>query len=73
MLGSFYLKNPNKKILSKQFYRISKVMLLLLFAKSQKTRSHFAQKWNFSLRISSVNVTKSAVFCRFGHIYWRNP
>ena len=23
----------------------------------------------FSLRISSVNVTKSAVFCGFGHIY----
>ena len=24
------------------------------------------------LRISSVNVTKSAGNCRFGHIYWRN-
>ena len=28
---------------------------------------------SFSLRISSVNVTKSVVSCRFGHIYWRNP
>ena len=27
----------------------------------------------FSLRISSVNVTKSEVSCGFGHIYWRNP
>ena len=31
-----------------------------------------AQKMNFLLRISSVNVTKSAVSCGFGHIYWRN-
>ena len=30
-------------------------------------------KWSFPLRISSVNVTKSAVSCGFGHIYWRNP
>ena len=31
------------------------------------------KKWSFPLRISSVNVTKSAVFCGFGHIYLRNP
>ena len=31
------------------------------------------KKWSFPLRISSVNVTKSAVSCGFGHIYWRNP
>ena len=30
------------------------------------------KKWSFPLRIFSVNVTKSAVFCGFGHIYWRN-
>ena len=28
---------------------------------------------SFSLRISSVNVTKSAGNYRVGHIYWRNP
>ena len=27
----------------------------------------------FLLRISSVNVTKSAGNCGFGHIYWKNP
>ena len=27
------------------------------------------KKWSFPLRISWVNVTKSAVSCRFGHIY----
>ena len=31
------------------------------------------KKWTFPLRIFSVNVTKSAVCCGFGHIYWRNP
>ena len=31
------------------------------------------KKWSFPLRISSVNVTKSAGNCGFGHIYWRNP
>ena len=32
-----------------------------------------AQKWSFPLRISSVNVTKSALSCGFSHIYWRSP
>ena len=27
----------------------------------------------FSLRISSINVTKSEGNCGFVHIYWRNP
>ena len=31
------------------------------------------KKWSFPLRISSVNVTKSAVSCGFGLIYWKNP
>ena len=31
------------------------------------------KKWSFPLRISLVNVTKSAVSGGFGHIYWRNP
>ena len=30
------------------------------------------KKWSFSLSISSVNVTKSARNCRFGHIYESN-
>ena len=34
---------------------------------------HWKQKWSFPLRISSVNVTKSTVYCGFDHIYWRNP
>ena len=31
------------------------------------------KKWSFPFRMSSVNVTKSAVSCGFGNIYWRNP
>ena len=31
------------------------------------------KKLSFPLRISPVNVTKSAVSCGFGHIYWRSP
>ena len=31
------------------------------------------KKWSFWLSISSVNMTKSAVSCGFGYIYWRNP
>ena len=30
------------------------------------------KKWNFSLRVPSVNVCKSLVSCEFGYIYWRN-
>ena len=31
------------------------------------------KKWSFPLRTSLVNVTKFAVSCGFGHIYWINP
>ena len=31
------------------------------------------KKWSFRLRISSVNVTKSADSCGFGHIHRGNP
>ena len=31
------------------------------------------EKWSFPLRISSVNVIRSAEKCGFGQIYWRNP
>ena len=37
------------------------------------THLAFHRKWIFPLRASSVNVTKSAENCGFGHIYWRNP
>ena len=39
----------------------------------QKKKYPLHKKRSFPLRVSSVNVTKSTVFCGFGHIYWRNP
>ena len=33
---------------------------------------HCTKKWSFLLRISPVHVTKPAVSCGFGNIYWRN-
>ena len=33
---------------------------------------HCTKKWSFPLRVSSVNVTRFAGICGFGHIYWRN-
>ena len=35
--------------------------------------TYTAQKLSFALRISPVNVTKSAASCEFGQIYWGNP
>ena len=64
------------------FYRLLRFYRHCHSFKNQKrslllTSSHFvnftAQRWSFTLRISSVNVTKSVVSCRFGHVYWRNP
>ena len=43
------------------------ILIMLLFQFSMH------RKWNFPLRIASVNMTKSAGNCGFGHIYWRNP
>ena len=47
--------------------RLNKLMQAILWGHCT------AQKWIFALRISFVNVTKSAVSCGFGHIYWRDP
>ena len=38
-----------------------------------KIHTALHKKWSFPLRIFSVNLTKSAVSCGFGHIDWRNP
>ena len=50
-----------------------------LFPKARKNdmvytkNTHRTIKWSFPLPISSVNVTKSAENCGFGHGYWRDP
>ena len=40
---------------------------------SYSVQSILHKKWSFSLRISSVNLTKSVGNWGFSHIYWRNP
>ena len=46
------------------FYFVFSLAIIIMFT---------AQKWSFALRISSVNVTKSARICGFHRIYRRNP
>ena len=52
-------------------------MLPLLFKNYHGSKQTYCdalhKKWSLPLRISSVNVTKSAENCGFGHIHWRNP
>ena len=55
----------------------SKLTYILNCKKSQSKTSLFFElplhkKWSFPLWISSVIVTKYAVYCGFGRIYWRN-
>ena len=55
-------------------WKASSIVVLtcsVISSRSSKSGQH--KQWNFPLRISSVNVTKSTVFFRFGHTYWRNP
>ena len=47
--------------------------ILKSLRKSGLVNSALRKKWSFLLRISSLNVTKSAVSCGYGPIYWRNP
>ena len=76
-----------RKMLLSFFYSLFKAKLLYILHIS-KCQSHIRvwqkkllkhcqpslpKKWSFPLGISSVNRTKSAVPCGFGHIYWRNP
>ena len=62
-----YIQKLQKVGVSKEFYVRNPVAI------SKTLKQHTAQKiWRFPLRISSVNVTKFAGNCGFGHIYWRN-
>ena len=59
------LKLPQKNMLSNIGPWIQILVTLITIS--------LRKKWSFPLRISSVNVTKSAVSCGFDLIYWRNP
>ena len=60
------------------FKKFNAILLLLLiylrFLVCLKYRLWYCtKKLSFSLRICSVNATKSAGNWRFGHIHWKNP
>ena len=63
-----FLQSPN---ISNILYK--SIMMIKAFRCLPKSEAALHKKWSFPLRMSSVNVTKSAVSCGFGHIYWRNP
>ena len=64
---SFYDSNENES----QVYSTMPQVTLTLVGDYILLPLH--KKWNFPLRISSLNMTKSAGKCGFDHIYWRNP
>lgn len=47
-------------------------LFIFLFSYSYSIRDT-ARKIKFTIKVSSVNSTKSVVSCGFGHIYFRNP
>ena len=77
-----FFVNMQNSFVNIPFYCKCKIILCSSFVKyhhcferhnNTKALWQCTKKWSFPLRISSVNVTKSAVSCGFGHIYWRNP
>ena len=49
------------------------ILLIMIRLMRLIVRETLNKKWNLSLKVSSVNATKSEVFCSFGHVYWRKP
>ena len=65
MISTSRKKPPNKRIM----FQVDKQSV----STSRNVEFALHKKSSFTWRISSVNVTKSAGNCGFGHIYWRNP
>ena len=70
--GHIYCRNPSWET---SFFMqwLSELMNFSFPFKWSKKQRFPHKKWSFPFRISSVNVTKSAGICGFGHIYWSNP
>ena len=67
---SFSLSKLIQRFFHQRFDSLAIFCLTFYFVFSLLFTLH--KKWGFSLRISSVNLTKSTVFCGFGHIYWKS-
>ena len=89
LLSQFTKNNTSEISQNSQFSKISTQKKNQIFKNSSEKKEELKQKtkrfsgenqkfalhkkWRILLRISSVNVTKSAGNCGFGHIYWGNP
>ena len=70
-LSSEKLSNQNSG--EKDRLRLEKSWSVTLAGNLKNSSCTTAQKYSFSLWISSVNVTKSEGNCGFGQIYWKIP
>ena len=62
------------KTINRRSFQFSNLKFFIVHVKTEQNfQKLLHKKWSFTLRISSVNMTKSTVSCGFGHIYWRNP
>ena len=78
--ANVYKKEVEHLIFNQDVEKVSQssVVILRIVKENIDILSYFlcdntGQKSNFPLRISSVNVTISAVSCGCGNIHWRNP
>ena len=71
--NSNYKDNIIVSFCSRNVYNYPESLYLKFMNNVLQMGQSTAQKWSFPLRISSVIVTRSAVSCEFGQIYWRNP
>ena len=74
LLQSFHTRDAAKTCSIKVSQKAKQVVNMLTTSMDyKKCRPTLHKKWSGPLRISSINVTKSARNCWFVHIYWRNP
>ena len=75
--AKFFLKIIHRELLLSAISKFFIEVPLKSFSKMRNTIFDYLLRihkiWSFPLEISSVNVTKSAVCCGFGHIYRNNP
>ena len=78
-----FIKRLQDLIFEVNSWKVLKILMVLrkifhIFGSNQRSAFNLwftdslHKRWSFPLRVFSVNVTKSTVFCGFGHIYWRN-
>ena len=65
-------QNYLEKLYNLLFMIISYYNISVPLRRLRVHKKHSRKKWSLPLKTSSVNLTKSAVSCRFGQIYWWN-